>query len=149
VFGQDRVNFHQNPGRDTAGWAEPTWTNRAGYSIPCVVMLGSGGEVAGEAIAPRESAGKVRVVLSISLFVLYILFISIVVVTVPFVCCSVKLPLSRPTSFLPVSFHSPPHPHGGRDGRATEWAFCCWPRPNYNNTEYEINCQLASGTGEF
>jgi len=42
-FGQDRVNFHQNPGRDTAGRAYPTWPNKAGYSIPCDVMLGSGG----------------------------------------------------------------------------------------------------------
>jgi len=44
-FGQDRVNFHQNPGRGTAGWADPTptWPNRAGYSIPCAVVLGSGG----------------------------------------------------------------------------------------------------------
>jgi len=42
-FGQDRINFHQNPGRGTAGWADPTWPNRAGYSIPCAVMLGSGG----------------------------------------------------------------------------------------------------------
>ena len=44
-FGQDRGNFHQNPGRGTAGWADPTPTcpNRAGYSIPCAIILGSGG----------------------------------------------------------------------------------------------------------
>jgi len=30
-----------NPGRDTAGRADPTWPNRAGYSIPCAFMLGS------------------------------------------------------------------------------------------------------------
>jgi len=42
-FGQDRVNFHQNPGRGTAGWADPTWPNRARYSIPCAITLGSGG----------------------------------------------------------------------------------------------------------
>jgi len=47
-FGQDRVNFHQNPRRGTAGRADPTWPNRAGYSIPCAVMLGSGwGELGG------------------------------------------------------------------------------------------------------
>ena len=28
-FGQDRVNFHQNPGRDAVGQADPTWPNRA------------------------------------------------------------------------------------------------------------------------
>jgi len=42
-FGQDRVNFHQEPGGNTAGRADPTWSNRAGCSIPCAVMLGSGG----------------------------------------------------------------------------------------------------------
>jgi len=42
-FGQDRVNFHQNPGRGTAWQADPTWPNTAGYSIPCAIMLGSGG----------------------------------------------------------------------------------------------------------
>jgi len=35
----------------------------------------------------------------------------------PSVCCSVKLPLSRPTSFLPLSFHSPLHAGRGRGGR--------------------------------
>jgi len=44
-FSQDRVNFHQKPGRGTAGWADPTptWPNRAGYSIPCAVMVDSSG----------------------------------------------------------------------------------------------------------
>jgi len=31
-----------NPGGDTVGQADPTWPNRAEYSIPCAVMLGSG-----------------------------------------------------------------------------------------------------------
>jgi len=55
-FGQDRTNFHWNPGRDTAGRADPTWPNRAGYSIPCAVMLGSGwGELgSGNSLAARE-----------------------------------------------------------------------------------------------
>jgi len=59
----------------------------------------------------RESGSVLRSVLSC------FLLICIVVVTVPFVCCSVKLPLSGPTSFLPVYFHSPPHRGGGRSGR--------------------------------
>jgi len=48
-FSQARVNFHQNPGRGTAGRADPTWPNKAGYSIPCAVMLdsGAGGGAAG------------------------------------------------------------------------------------------------------
>ena len=58
-FDQDRVNFHQNPGRDTAGWADPTWPTRAGYSIPCAVMLGSGwGELGSRNSLPaREHRG--------------------------------------------------------------------------------------------
>ena len=57
-FGQNRVNFHQTPGRDTARWADPTWPNRAGYSIPCAVLLGSGGgELGGRnSLAARERA---------------------------------------------------------------------------------------------
>jgi len=57
-FGQDRVNFHRNPGRGTAGWADPTptWPNRTGYSIPCAVMRGSGGEElgSGNSLAAQE-----------------------------------------------------------------------------------------------
>ena len=47
----------------------------------------------------------------------------------PSICCCVKLPLSRPTSFLPVSFHSPPHPGGGRGGRVV---LLLQPQPNHN-----------------
>ena len=98
-FGQDRVNFHRNPGRDTAGRAHPTWPDRAGYSIPCAIMLGScGGEQGGgNSLAARERAAAVqsgRAALWVLWFVLCFLLICIVVVTVPFVCCSVKLPLS-------------------------------------------------------
>jgi len=52
-------------------------------------------------IAAPEHAGHqaVRVALSTPLFVLHILLISITVNTVYFVCCSVKLSLSGPTSF--------------------------------------------------
>jgi len=62
-FGQDRVNFHQNPGRGTEVWADPTptWPNRAGYSIPCALMLGSGeGELGGgNSLAAWELAAAV------------------------------------------------------------------------------------------
>jgi len=122
-FGQDRVNFHQNPGRGAAGRADPTpaWPNRARYSISCAIMLGSGGGVrlGGNSLAAREGSAAVRsgrAALWVVRFLLCIPLICIIVVTVPFVCCSVKLPLSRPTSFLPVSFHSPPHPGEGRGG---------------------------------
>jgi len=126
-FGQDRVNFHQHPGRGIAGWAgpTPTWPNRARYSIPCAVTLGSGGGGAaaggrrgGNSLAAWERAAPVlseRAGLWVVRFVWCFLLICVIVVPVPFVCCSVKLPLSQPTSFLPVSFHSPPH-RGGRRG---------------------------------
>jgi len=43
------------PGRDTAGQADPTWPNREGYSIPCAVMLGSGGgRGSGNSLMARE-----------------------------------------------------------------------------------------------
>jgi len=60
-FSQDRVNFHWNPGKDTVGWADTTWPNRAGYSTPCAVMLGSGGgELGGRnSLAAQERAAAV------------------------------------------------------------------------------------------
>jgi len=61
-FGQNRVNFHWTPGRGTGGWADPTWPNRAGYSIPCAVMLASGGGElgGGNSLAAREDSAAVR-----------------------------------------------------------------------------------------
>ena len=60
--------------------------------------------------------GSWRAALWVVQFVLYFLLICIVIVPVPFVYCSVKLPLSRPNGFCLFSFHSPPHPGGGRGG---------------------------------
>jgi len=61
-FSQDRINFHWNPGRGTAGQADPTWPNGAGYSIPCAAMLGSGGGEWGDgnSLVARERAAPVR-----------------------------------------------------------------------------------------
>jgi len=87
------------------------------------------GEVNGGSRACEASA--VRVALCISLFVLYILLISIVVVTVHFICCSVKLPLSRPTSFaFFFPFFSPSLRGKGR--QSDHMVLCCWPGPNCN-----------------
>jgi len=51
-----------NPGRGTAGRADPTWPNRARYSIPCAVTLGSGegGGAAGTHSRLGSGAGPVR-----------------------------------------------------------------------------------------
>jgi len=78
----------------------------------------------GKAVAAQKRTGHraVRVALCIPLFVLYILLIRIVVVTVYFVCCSVTA-LILTHQFLPFSFHSPPHPRGGRGGRVTAWPY--------------------------
>jgi len=74
------------------------------------------GELAGgKAVAAQEHAGHwaVRVALYVSLFVLYIFLISIVVVTVPFVYCSVKLPLSPSVRFCLFLAILLPTPVGG------------------------------------
>jgi len=135
-FGQDRVNFHQTPGRGTARQADPTWPNRAGYSIPRAVMLGSsgGGSLAAGTHLRLRSAGtgpvRERVALWVVRFVLCFLLIYIVVVPVPFVCCSVKLLLSRPTGFclfLSILLHTP------AGGGAATWRFCYQPQPNHNS----------------
>jgi len=62
---------------------------------------------------PVRESGSVG---SCSLFCVFPLSVSLLLLF-PFLCCSVKLPLSQPTGFLPVSFHSPPHRGGGRGGR--------------------------------
>jgi len=62
--------------------------------------------------------------------VVFFPLICIVVVLVPFVCCSVKLPLSRPTSFCLFSSHSPLHPGGERGSRV---ALLLLAVPNYNS----------------
>jgi len=80
-FGQERVNFCQKPGGDTAGRADPTWPNRTGYSIPCAAMLGSGG---GSCTAgSRSRLGSVwlwravRVLCSTVLFCVFFLSVSL------------------------------------------------------------------------
>jgi len=88
-----------------------------GYSIPRAVVLGSEwGSWPGEKlIAAWELMGHraVRVALCILLLILHILLISIIVVAVRFLCCSVKLPLYQPTSFRLLLSILLPIPVGG------------------------------------
>jgi len=120
-----------NPGRDTAGQADPIWLNRAGYSIPCAALLGSGGEGAARqeltlGSGARSSGGSGEWVCYAVCFVLCIPLICIAVVPVPFVSCSVKLPLSRPTGFcLFLSILLRTLAGGG----AARWRFCCQLQP--------------------
>jgi len=97
-FGHERVNFHQRPERDTATMADPSLSNKTVYLIPCAVMLGSRlGELGGgKSVEAWKRAGHrvVRVALCVSLFVFYILLICIVVITVHFIYCPAKLPVS-------------------------------------------------------
>ena len=119
-FGQNRVNFHWTPGRGTAGGWGLTPPGQTEPDIPYHVTSrwvpvggaaqqiethGLGGRGAG---AVRESGCLGRVVRCcvFSLFVpLLLLF--------PSVCCSVKLPLSRPTSFCLFLFILLPTLAGG------------------------------------
>jgi len=112
---QHRLNYHHKPGGDTAGLTDSNQSNKTEYSILCAIMLGSdwGEVVGGKRVTTWEHTGHwaVRVALCISWFVLYILLISsIVVVTVRFICCSIKLPLYQPISFFAFffPFSSPP-----------------------------------------
>jgi len=68
-----------------------------------------------KSVTVPERAGHqaVRVALCFLLFVLYVLLIGIVVVTIPFIWCSVKLPLCRPTSFFLFLSILLPAPIGG------------------------------------
>jgi len=100
-----------NPGRDTAGRADPTWPNRAGYSIPCAAMLGSGGGERGgrnslaawerTVAAVRENGSPGRAVcvvfspFSVSLLFLFPLF------AVLLNCCYPDPPVS--SCFFPFS----------------------------------------------
>jgi len=70
-----------------------------------------------------------RAALQVMRFVLCFLLICIVVVTVPFVCCSVKLPLSQPTGFylfLSILLRT------AAGGRAATWYFSYRLQPNQN-----------------
>jgi len=121
-------------------WADPTWPNRAGYSIPCAFMLGSGGGerdggnslVAWERAAAVvvESSSVVRSVLlcvfplSVLLFLLFPLFVVLLNCPYP------DPPVSA--CFFPLSSaarRGEGRPHG---------AFCCWPQPNHNTTFYNL-----------
>ena len=102
------------------------------YHVPsCWVPVGgSWGD--GKALAAREGRAAVRsgrAALWVVRFVSCFLLICIIVVPIPFDCCSVKLPLSRPTSFclfLSILLRTP------AGGGVAAWLFCCQLQPNQN-----------------
>ena len=160
-FGQDRVNFHRTPGRGTAeGWGltppgqtEPGIPYQVFHTMCRHAGFRWGVRRSGNSLAAREGTAAVRPrerVCSAGLFCVFPFFF-IVVVPVPFVCCSVKMPLSRPTSFylfLSILLRT------AAGGGAAACRFCCRLHPNQNNTVvlYLIlqNCkpQLSSGSSE-
>jgi len=87
-FREDRVNFHQESGGNTAWQGDSTWPNRTGYSILCAIMLRSGGGEwgGGKSLVARErraaaggEGGSLRstvlcCVFSLSLLLLFPLF---------------------------------------------------------------------------
>jgi len=135
-FGQDRVNFHRTPGRGTAGRADPTWPNRAGYSIPCAIMLGSvGGERGGgnslaawerTLAAVMESGSVVQSVL----FCVFPLSVSLLLLLPLFaVLLNCSYPDPQPTVFclfLSILLHTT------AGGGVATWRFCCRPQPHHN-----------------
>jgi len=86
----------------------------------------------GKFITARERMGYRRAAPCILLFVMYILLISVVVGTVRFVCCSVKLPIPQPMSFaFFFPFSSPPQQGEGR--QSDRVALCSHLEPNHDN----------------
>jgi len=49
-FGQDRVDFHQKPGGDTARQPNPVWPSRTGYSKSCHAVFRVGELGGGKAV---------------------------------------------------------------------------------------------------
>jgi len=134
-FGQDRVNFHQNPGRGTAGWADPTptWPNRAGYSIPCAVMLGSsgGGRRGRNSLTARERAAARfgRAALLCGLFCRVLSFCVLLLFQFPLFADLLNCPYPNPPVFclvFSILLHTP------AGGEAAAWRFCCQRQPNQN-----------------
>ena len=133
-FGQDRVNFHRTPRRGTAGgWGlTPPGQTEPGVPYPVTshwVPLGgvaqrepSRGSGLCGAGAVRESGSVFSRVFSLSVSLLFLF---------PSVCCSVKLPLSRPAGFLPVFFPFSSAPQRG-EGRPCG-AFVASGSRNQNN----------------
>jgi len=103
----------------------------------------------GNSLATQERMTQVRsgtAALWVMRFVLCFLLICIVVVPVPFVCCSVKLPLSRPTSFclfLSILLCTP------AAGGAAAWRFCCQPQPNHNTPKVRLSGDCDLGRNRF
>jgi len=100
------------------------------YHVPsCWVPVGGSGAAGTHSRLGSLRWRSWRAAVWVGRFVLCFLLICIIVVPVPSVCCSVKLPLSRPTGFCPFLSLVLRTPVGGG---AAAWRFCCRPQPNQN-----------------
>ena len=119
---------HQE-GAQPGGGGDPTWANRARYSISCDVTLGSGvgggatrrelsHGLGGRGAGPVRESGCLGRTVRCCVFLLFVHLLFLF----PSVCCSVKLPLSRPTGFCLFLFILLRTPAGGG---AAAWCFCC------------------------
>jgi len=107
-FGQNRVNFHQEPAGNTAGRTDPTWPNRAGYSIPCAIMLGSGwgGPALRELSRDLEEHGGSGSLCSAGSFCVFPLSVSLLFLF-PLFAALLNCPYPNPpvsAAFFPFSF---------------------------------------------
>jgi len=136
-FGQDRVNFHRIPGRGTAGeWGWPHLAKQSPvfHTMCCHAGFRWGGAARreltcglwGRGAGPVRESGCLGRAVRCCVFSLFVPLLFLF----PSVCCSVKLPLSRPTGFclfLSILLRTPV------GGGAAAWRFCCrlQPKPRH------------------
>ena len=118
--------------------ADPTWPNRARYSIPCDVTLGSAGGAArlepsrgsgACGAGPRERLSVFCRVFSLSVSLLFLFHLFVVLLNCPY---------PDPPVFCLFSFHSPPH-RGGGEGRP-RGAFVAGGNQNQNTVAVTRRC---------
>jgi len=131
-------------GTQPGGLTQPGQTEQGiPYHVPSCQVPAGGSWVVGTLSwlgSTLRRAVRVAPCVLLFCFLLCILLICIIVVPVPFVCCSVKLPLSRPTSFclfLSILLRTL-----AGEGAAA-WRFHCWPQPNYNKESMEKGILLS------
>jgi len=110
---------------------QPSWLTQTGqtngvsdtvfhHALCRVAELAGGRRVAAWESAEHQAVRELCCVFPC----LFYIFLSLLLLfTVGFLYCSAKLPLSRPTSFVFFSSHSPSHPNGGKNDRAATWSF--------------------------
>ena len=154
-FGQDRVNFHRTAGRGTAGRADPTWPNRAGYSIPCAVMWGSGGGELGDgnSLAAREhvvaAGGESCSLYSAVLFCVYSLSVSLLLLF-PLFAVLLNCPYPDPpvsASFFPFS-SAPQRGEGQQSHSKTTTHTKHRTKENYISTIHTFPDNISAGFPE-